>query len=136
MFVDTQSSTDLESEPITQVQNANQLTEQQVQAFICSRCKVRRITYKLTSINQRYGIFILIKSIMNITTSQRQIQLIMTSTKKQNPTTTIIYLPPNAYISGNQLSRNIPTQQSSNTFRHLDIQTSQSVNDFEKCPQC
>ena len=39
---------DLESEPTTQVQNANQLTEQQVQVFIYSCRKVRRMTYKLT----------------------------------------------------------------------------------------
>ena len=71
---------------------------------------VRRITCKLTSISQRYGIFILIQSNMNIATSQRQIQLFMApSTKKQNPTTTIRQLPSNAYIFGNQLSRNIPT---------------------------
>ena len=57
---------DLESEPITQVQNANQLTEQQVQVFIYSCRKVRRITYKLNSISRRYGIFILIQSIMHI----------------------------------------------------------------------
>jgi hypothetical protein len=52
IFVDTQSSTDLESEPITQVQNANQLTEQQVQVLIYSSGKFRRITCKLTSISR------------------------------------------------------------------------------------
>ena len=62
----TRHKQDLESEPTTQVQNANQLTEQQVQAFIYSCRKVRRITNKLNSISRRYGILILIQSIMHI----------------------------------------------------------------------
>ena len=57
---------DLECEPTTQEQNADQLTEQQVQVFIYSYHKVRRITYKLKSISRRYGILILIHSIMHI----------------------------------------------------------------------
>jgi hypothetical protein len=46
----------------------------------------------------------------------RQNQLFMAPTKKQNPTTTIRQLPPNAYNFGNQLSRNIPTKHNRATL--------------------
>ena len=112
---------------------------------IHSRRKVRRITCKLTSISQRYGIFILIQSNMNIATSQRQIQLIMAPTKKQNPTTTIRQLPSNAYLrkstrspgisQHNTIEQHFPTlQHSTSTMLSYTIsKVSQVLSVVQKC---
>ena len=56
--------------------------------FIYSCRKVRWITYKLKSISRRYEIIILIQSIIHILLKDKT-QLIMTPTKKIEPTTTI-----------------------------------------------
>ena len=71
----------------------------------------------------------------------RQIQLFMAPTKKQNPTTTIRQLPPNAYNFENQLSRNIPSKHNratlynTSTFNihNVVIYNFENVSTVRKC---
>ena len=78
---------DLEIEPTTQVQNANQLTEQQVRLHLFlpqgpeNHLQAQQYQPKICNIH--------IDPVNHANTSQRQIQLIMTPTKKTEPTTTI-----------------------------------------------
>ena len=78
---------DLESEPTTQVQNANQLTEQQVRLHLFlpqgpeNHLQAQKYQPKIWNNH--------IDPVNHTYTSQRQIQLIMTPTKKTEPTTTI-----------------------------------------------
>ena len=68
-------------------------------------------------------------------TLMRQIQLFMAPTKKQNPTTTIRHLPPNAYNFGNQLSRNIPTKHNRATLYSTStfMYNFENVTSVRKC---
>jgi hypothetical protein len=65
----------------------------------------------------------------------RQIQLFMAPTKKQNPTSTIRQLPPNAYNFENQLSRNIPTKHDQATLYSTStfMYNFENVSSVRKC---
>ena len=107
---------DLESEPTTQVQNANQLTEQQVRLHLFlpqdpeNHLQAQQYQPKIWNIH--------IDPVNHAYTSQRQIQLIMTPTKKTEPNynNSIITIQ-RLHLRKSSFQEHPNTTQSSNTFQ-------------------
>ena len=115
---------DLESEPTTQVQNANQLTEQQVRLHLFlpqgpeNHLQAQKYQPKIWNNH--------IDPVNHAYTSQRQIQLIMTPTKKTEPNynNSIITIQ-RLHFRKSSFQEYPNTTQSSNTFHYLNVQPSQ-----------